>query len=61
MLKQPTAEMALISSMHTGYLKLDKLGEGSFGEVYKVMEASTQNIFVCKEMLLDKLEDATIL
>ena len=38
------------------YRKMGRLGEGSFGEVYLVKHAESENLFVSKEIKLHNLD-----
>lgn len=49
------------SNYASSYRKISKLGEGSFGEVFKVLEVSTGCVFVSKEVQLDHLDEQTVL
>ena len=53
--------MQLLNTNSTSYTKIDKLGEGSFGEVFIVKNIKNDKLFVCKEMKLHGLDEPTIM
>ena len=53
--------MQLLNTNSTSYTKIDKLGEGSFGEVFLAKNIKNDQLVVCKEMRLNGLDEPTIM
>ena len=53
--------VASVQEMETHYTKGEKLGEGSFGIVFKVTDNRTGEIFACKQICKDKVKKGCVL
>ena len=53
--------MQLLNTNSTSYTKIDKLGEGSFGEVFLAKNIKNDQLKVCKEMRLHGLDENTVM
>ena len=53
--------MQLLNTNSSSYVKVEKIGEGSFGEVYIAKNMKNDKLFVCKEMKLNGLDEPTVM